>query len=202
MCLRRGKREFFTSFLSREDAYRLIMAAWAQCSGYAKLFTGADEERAQSKRRALPARNYCPVPCSCSSRFDLVLTRTAYIESSDIKGLIGVVRSSSPRSRACTVRGSAQSAVSQQRGSLPLLSARELRADAIQWWTAPRLPRPHAGCSSSCSCCADAVMHSLSLTAADWGAALRKSDDSQEGKEGSNGAPGRDGFLQVRPPLA
>lgn len=27
---RGGKREFFTSFLSREDAYRLIMAAWHQ----------------------------------------------------------------------------------------------------------------------------------------------------------------------------
>ena len=27
---RGGKREFFTSFLSREDAYRLIMVAWHQ----------------------------------------------------------------------------------------------------------------------------------------------------------------------------
>jgi hypothetical protein len=27
---RGGKREFFTSFLSREDAYRLIMIAWHQ----------------------------------------------------------------------------------------------------------------------------------------------------------------------------
>ncbi len=26
----RGRREFFTSFLSREDAFRLILAAWQQ----------------------------------------------------------------------------------------------------------------------------------------------------------------------------
>ena len=38
-----GKREFFTSFLSREDAYRLIMATWAQCSGYANLFTDSSQ---------------------------------------------------------------------------------------------------------------------------------------------------------------
>ncbi|CAL8460897.1 g428 [Coccomyxa elongata] len=35
---RGGKREFFTSFLSRDDAYRLVMMAWHQNSGYAKLF--------------------------------------------------------------------------------------------------------------------------------------------------------------------
>eukprot|EP00884_Botryococcus_braunii_P008439 jgi/Botrbrau1/17597/Bobra.0166s0036.1 len=34
----RGKKEFFTSFLSRDDAYRLIIIAWHQSSGYAKLF--------------------------------------------------------------------------------------------------------------------------------------------------------------------
>lgn len=27
---RGGKREFFTSFLSRDDAYRLVMMAWHQ----------------------------------------------------------------------------------------------------------------------------------------------------------------------------
>lgn len=47
----RDKRAFFTSFLSREDAYRLIMADWAQCSGYAKLFTGMDPEPEPSRQR-------------------------------------------------------------------------------------------------------------------------------------------------------
>ena len=35
-----GKRHFFASFLSRDEAYRLIILNWSQHSGYAKLFLG------------------------------------------------------------------------------------------------------------------------------------------------------------------
>lgn len=37
-----GKKEFFTSFISHEKAYRLIITLWSQNSGYAKLFLGSE----------------------------------------------------------------------------------------------------------------------------------------------------------------
>ena len=59
-----GKREFFTSFLSREDAYRLIMATWASCSGYANLFNDSRQDADTSnsggggrRRRACDAQH-------------------------------------------------------------------------------------------------------------------------------------------------
>lgn len=37
-----GKREFFTSFISREDAFREIVGRWLRCSNYAKLYLGPE----------------------------------------------------------------------------------------------------------------------------------------------------------------
>lgn len=37
----RGRREFFTSFLSRDDAYWLVVSAWSACSNYARMYFGA-----------------------------------------------------------------------------------------------------------------------------------------------------------------
>ena len=55
-----AKREFFTSFLSREDAYRLIMATWAQCSGYANLFEDADASGSGSRAARRHSRAAIP----------------------------------------------------------------------------------------------------------------------------------------------
>eukprot|EP00899_Mesostigma_viride_P000533 jgi/Mesvir1/10480/Mv21719-RA.2 len=37
-----GKRNFFASFLSRDEAYRLIVCSWKNCSGYARLYLGSN----------------------------------------------------------------------------------------------------------------------------------------------------------------
>ncbi len=49
----------------REDAYRLIMATWAQCSGYANLFNDSrgDDADASNSGARIRARA-CPEPCS------------------------------------------------------------------------------------------------------------------------------------------
>lgn len=44
----RGRKEFFTSFLSREDAFRLIMAAWHQSApdkAEAQMFSSKTRKR-------------------------------------------------------------------------------------------------------------------------------------------------------------
>lgn len=41
-----GKRHFFASFLSRDEAYRLIILNWSMHSGYAKLFLGVSTHAA------------------------------------------------------------------------------------------------------------------------------------------------------------
>ena len=46
----------------REDAYRLIMATWAQCSGYANLFTDSRGDDADASGARIRARA-CPEPC-------------------------------------------------------------------------------------------------------------------------------------------
>lgn len=53
----RGKKEFFTSFLSRDDAYRLIIIAWHQSSGYAKLFGAPIGEAGAALRTSQRLRN-------------------------------------------------------------------------------------------------------------------------------------------------
>lgn len=53
----RGKKEFFTSFLSRDDAYRLIIMAWHQSSGYAKLFGAPVGEAGNTLRTSHRFRN-------------------------------------------------------------------------------------------------------------------------------------------------
>lgn len=47
-----GKREFFTSFISREDAYRVLATQWLQCSPYAKLQMTPQELRQYSSLSA------------------------------------------------------------------------------------------------------------------------------------------------------
>ncbi|KAK9823329.1 hypothetical protein WJX72_001963 [[Myrmecia] bisecta] len=61
----RGKKEFFTSFLSREDAYRLIMCAWHQCSPIAR---HALETHRPSKGTG--HRRSASSPVGVSPRFD------------------------------------------------------------------------------------------------------------------------------------
>ena len=56
---RGGKREFFTSFLSREDAYRLVMIAWHQNRWRCRVLATA-HAAACSPSSALPTPSSVP----------------------------------------------------------------------------------------------------------------------------------------------
>ncbi|GBG60215.1 hypothetical protein CBR_g3459 [Chara braunii] len=50
-----GKRHFFASFLSRDEAYRLIINGWGMHSGYAKLFLGGDHPSSNPAQSRAPS---------------------------------------------------------------------------------------------------------------------------------------------------
>ncbi|KAK3286694.1 GRAM domain-containing protein, variant 3 [Cymbomonas tetramitiformis] len=65
-----GKREFFTSFLSPDKAYRMILEAWKNTSRYAKLFLGKPLSEGETEEPSRPLS--APIRRRSRSKKDLL----------------------------------------------------------------------------------------------------------------------------------